>query len=355
MIHKTSDLRISRITPIDSPEKIFLEIPASEPAALIVEKTRHAIHQILNFKDDRILAIIGPCSIHDPVAAIKYAEKLLALSNKLSKELLIVMRVYFEKPRTRTGWKGLINDPNLDSSFDINKGIRISRKLLLDLNNMGLAAGTEFLDIVTGQYTSDLISWGAIGARTTESQIHREMASGLSCPVGFKNGTDGNLIIACDAMYASAQAHIFLSPTRSGETGIFTTKGNPDTHVILRGGKTPNYDAKHVQLAIETLKLNSLPPRVMIDLSHANCEKQFKKQIEVGKNVANQISDGNPNIIGLMLESFLQEGSQKMTNMETMTFGQSITDACLCFEDTKHLLNEIASAVKNRRKISTNI
>ena len=311
MTHNTTNLRIAEIRPVDPPEKINAENPLKDSSALLVENTRQEIHKILTNNDDRLIIVVGPCSIHDPIAAFEYAEKLVKLRKKYEKDLLIIMRVYFEKPRTRTGWKGLINDPDLNNSFDINKGVRLARKLLVELNEIGMPAGTEFLDIVTGQYYSDLISWGAIGARTTESQVHRELASGLSCPVGFKNGTDGNLNVACDAIFASGEPHIFLSPNGAGQTSIFTTKGNPDTHVILRGGKTPNYDKKNVGEAIETLKHNKLPTRVMIDLSHANSQKQFKQQIEVGKNVAGQIAAEEHGIIGIMIESHLLEGNQK--------------------------------------------
>lgn len=350
MVHKTSNTRIKAIKPVDPPERISAEYPLTESTALLVEETRQAIHNVLFSNDDRLIVIVGPCSIHDSKSALEYASKLLEYKNKFADDLLIVMRVYFEKPRTRTGWKGLINDPDLDNSFDINKGVRTARKLLVEINELGIPAGTEFLDIVSGQYYSDLISWGAIGARTTESQVHRELASGLSCPVGFKNGTDGNLNIACDAIFSSAEPHIFLSPTNSGKMAIFTTKGNTDTHIILRGGKVPNYDKTQVSQAIKTLESNNLPPRLMIDLSHANSQKQFHKQIEVGQNIAAQIIDGQTNIIGVMIESHLVESNQKLQFETPLHYGQSITDACLSFEDTIPLLACLSSAVQQRQK-----
>lgn len=353
MTHQTSNLRISHISPVDSPEQVMKEIPLTDSTALLVETTRQEIHDVLNQNDDRLIAIVGPCSIHDTNAAIEYGEALLQMRENFKNDLLVVMRVYFEKPRTRVGWKGLINDPDLNNSFDINKGVRLARKLLSDLNAMGLPAGTEFLDIVTGQYYSDLISWGAIGARTTESQVHRELASGLSCPVGFKNGTDGNLTIACDAMFAAAEPHIFLSPTNSGETGIFTTLGNPDTHVILRGGKQPNYQATDVNAATEIMTNNGLPTRIMVDLSHGNSQKQYKKQMTVGEDVANQIANGNRHIMGIMIESHLVEGNQALTTPSSLRYGQSITDACINLSDTEALLNHFAEAVRSRRT-STN-
>jgi len=349
MTHNTTNIRITDIKPVDPPEKVCSEIRLSDSTALLVEKTRQEIHDILTLADDRLIVVVGPCSIHDEKAALEYAEKLLASRKKFQDDLLIIMRVYFEKPRTRMGWKGLINDPNLDNSFDINKGIRLARDLLVKLNNIGMPAGTEFLDIVTGQYYSDLISWGAIGARTTESQVHRELASGLSCPVGFKNGTDGNLTVACDAIFASAEPHIFLSPNSEGQTSIYHTKGNLDTHVILRGGKTPNYDKKHVSEAVRILEDDGLVPRIMIDLSHANSQKQYKKQIEVGKDVAAQIAQGETHINGVMIESHLVEGNQKLRDQNQLCYGQSITDACLSLSDTIPLFEQFASAVQERR------
>jgi len=350
MIHQTDNTRIEDIKSVDSPQQVSQEFPITEDAAILVEQTRKQIHEILNQEDDRLLVIVGPCSIHDPKAAVEYAKQLLNFKREHANELLVVMRVYFEKPRTRVGWKGFINDPQLDNSFDINAGVRIARQLLLELNNMGLPAGTEFLDIVTGQYISDLISWGAIGARTTESQIHRELASGLSCPVGFKNGTDGNLTIACDAMFAAAEPHIFLSPAKTGNTAIFKTRGNTDTHIILRGGNQPNYDKTSIHNAETKLVDNNLKPRIMVDFSHANSQKQYKLQLSVADDVSAQIAKGNKNIMGVMIESHLVEGNQKIDNIDKLTYGQSITDACIGMEDTNQILTELASAVKQRRE-----
>lgn len=349
MIHQTDNLRISKVDVVDSPETIIRQFPISDSAALLVENTRHSIHNILNFEDDRLLVVVGPCSIHDTSAAMEYARRLKEISDTLTDDLLIVMRVYFEKPRTRLGWKGLINDPDLDGSFKINKGLRLARQLLVSLNEAGMPAGSEFLDIVTGQYISDLISWGAIGARTTESQIHREMASGLSCPVGFKNGTDGNLKIACDAMIAASEPHLFLSPTQEGRTGIFTTCGNPDTHVILRGGKAPNYDSQNVTAAIDELVKSTLPARIMIDLSHANSRNHYLRQLEVGDTVAEQIGSGQHSILGVMIESNLEAGSQTVAPGKALRYGQSITDGCLEFDDTVPLLQLLSRAVQQRR------
>lgn len=350
MVHKTDNLRIKKIQAVDSPEMVRNQYPLTEQAAQLVESTRSAIQNILNFKDDRLLVIVGPCSIHDSTAALEYAKRLSQLAKLLADDLLIVMRVYFEKPRTRLGWKGMINDPDLDSSFNINKGLRLARQLLLEINNSGMPAGTEFLDIVTGQYFSDLISWGAIGARTSESQVHRELASGLSCPVGFKNATDGNLAVACDAMYAAREAHLFLSPTQEGRTAIFTTSGNPDTHIILRGGKQPNYESQFVLAAIDELVRRKLPARIMIDLSHANSHKQYMKQLEVGDNVADQISNGQRSIVGVMIESHLQAGKQTISSDKPLRYGQSITDGCLAFDDTVPLLQLLSRAVQQRRE-----
>lgn len=350
MTTQTSNLRISHIGPVDPPEQVSGELPLGDETAGLVADTRHEIHEILCAKDDRLLVVVGPCSIHDPVAALDYGVRLFAERRALAQHLLIIMRVYFEKPRTRTGWKGLINDPHLNCTYDINNGVRLARKLLLDLNALGLPAGTEFLDIVTGQYYSDLISWGAIGARTTESQVHRELASGLSCPVGFKNGTDGNLTIACDAIFAAGGPHIFLSPTSSGKTGIFTTTGNPDTHVILRGGKTPNYDREHVAQAKLALAQNGLAPSLMIDLSHGNSEKQYLNQLTVGRDVAAQIAGGEHAIVGVMIESHLAAGNQKLQLDTPLRYGQSITDACLSFAETQPLLHQLAEAVAQRRR-----
>ncbi|HEY5702938.1 MAG TPA: 3-deoxy-7-phosphoheptulonate synthase AroG [Gammaproteobacteria bacterium] len=352
MKYNTDDLRIESIKAVTSPAEITEEIPITEKAAITTYETREAIHNILEGKDKRLLVITGPCSIHDTRAALDYAQKLKTLKDKFKNELLIVMRVYFEKPRTTVGWKGLINDPELNNSFHINKGIRLARTLLLKLNDMGIPAGTEYLDLITPQYVTDLISWGAIGARTTESQVHRELASGLSCPVGFKNGTDGNIKVAVDAIGAAIRPHHFLSLRKEGNSAIFATRGNPDCHIILRGGKTPNYDKKSVESAAEALRKAGLPDRIMIDFSHANSRKQPKLQLEVGKDVATQIASGEPHIFGVMIESHLVEGRQDVEEGKNLTYGQSITDACLGWDDTEKLISQLAEASGKRIKSS---
>ncbi len=314
--------------------------------------TREAIRNILMGDDDRLLVISGPCSIHDPAAALEYAGRLLPLKEKHQQDLLIVMRVYFEKPRTTVGWKGLINDPDLDDTFDINKGLRTARKLLLDLNDMGVPAGTEYLDIITPQYVADLISWGAIGARTTESQVHRELSSGLSCPVGFKNGTNGNLDIAVDGLRAAARPHHFLSLRKSGQSAIFTTTGNPDCHVILRGGKSPNYDRQSVNEACDKLAAAGLRSQVMIDFSHANSKKVHENQAGVCTDVAAQVASGDQRITGVMIESHLVAGRQDVIDGQAKTYGQSITDACTDIDTTAKMLAELADAVQQRRNVS---
>jgi len=349
MIQRTDDLRIHEVKELDSPELLHRELPISVRAAETVFAARVAIQRILKGEDDRVLAVIGPCSIHDVTAALDYAARLASLSRELSKDLLMVMRVYFEKPRTVVGWKGLINDPNLDGSFEINRGLRLARKLLLDINELGVPAGTEFLDLVTGQYFADLISWGAIGARTVESQGHRELASGLSCPVGFKNATNGTLKVAIDAIRSAAHPHIFLSPTKQGRTAIFSTYGNPDTHVILRGGPQPNYDARHVEAAAAEMHAAGLAPRLMVDLSHGNSNKAHRRQLVAGRDVAGQIAAGDRRIMGVMIEGHLVEGRQDVTTDRPLVYGQSITDACLGWEDGETLLREIAAAVARRR------
>jgi len=351
MKYITDDLRISGMSEIASPEQVHSEYPISENAARCTHDTREAIHQILNGKDDRLLVVVGPCSIHNPEAALEYAARIKAVREDLSNDLLIVMRVYFEKPRTTVGWKGLINDPNLDESFEINKGIRLARKLLLDVNEMGVPAGTEFLDLITPQYVADLVSWGAIGARTTESQGHRELASGLSCPVGFKNGTDGGFQIAIDAIGAATHPHVFLSLTKEGKSAIFSTKGNHDCHIILRGGKEPNFDAASVARATSDLQSAGLAQYLMIDCSHANSSKQFKRQMDVGHDIATQVSAGNAYVSGVMIESHLHEGRQNIVAGQTPAYGVSITDACLGWGDSVMLLNELAESVRNRRKV----
>jgi 3-deoxy-7-phosphoheptulonate synthase len=332
------------------PVQLHKDCPVTEPVSKLIFDTRTAIHNILQDRDDRLLVIIGPCSVHDPKAAVEYAGRLQALRKELSENLLVVMRVYFEKPRTTVGWKGLINDPFLDESCQINKGLNIARNLLLDINGMGMPAATEFLDLITPQYIADLISWGAIGARTTESQVHRELASGLSSPVGFKNGTDGTLRIAIDAVRAASQPHNFLSLTKAGHSAIFATTGNEDCHIILRGGNEPNYDAASVAEAVQQLQSAEVIDKLMIDCSHANSYKQFKRQIEVGRDVATQIASGNEHIMGVMIESNLVEGRQDNQPGRKLVYGQSITDACISWDDSEPLLRELARAVEQRRQ-----
>ena len=343
-LKKTDDVRINAIHELLPPLAHLYELPISDAATELVVQTRQEIADLVHGKDNRLLVIIGPCSIHDPKAAIEYAQRLLPLRQKYAKELLIVMRVYFEKPRTTVGWKGLINDPHLNGTFDINFGLRQARKLLLELNNMGMPASTEFLDMITPQYYADLISWGAIGARTTESQVHRELSSGLSCPVGFKNGTDGNLKIAIDAIGAANHPHHFLSVTKTGHSAIVHTSGNPDCHVILRGGKEPNYDSSHVKAAAEQLTQAGVTPKLMVDFSHANSRKDYKRQMEVAEDVAQQIRNGEQNIMGVMVESHLVEGRQN----QPVTYGQSITDACIGWDSTEQLLALLAEANRIR-------
>ncbi len=343
-MNKTDDIRINGIDELLPPIAHLYELPLDDKAAELVESTRNQIADLIHGRDNRLLAVIGPCSIHDPKAALEYARRLMPLRQKYEKELLIVMRVYFEKPRTTVGWKGLINDPYLDGTFDINFGLRQARRLLLDLNNLGMPASTEFLDMITPQYYADLISWGAIGARTTESQVHRELASGLSCPVGFKNGTDGNLKIAIDAIGAASHPHHFLSVTKAGHSAIVHTAGNPDCHVILRGGKEPNYSAEHVRDAVAQLIKAGVSPRLMVDCSHANSRKDYTRQMEVAQDVAAQIRNGEQNIMGVMVESHLVEGRQDKPE----TYGQSITDACIGWDTTEEMLALLAEAVRNR-------
>lgn len=345
----TEDLRISGIKEVISPEQIHNELAISKSAAKTTLQARAEIHRILSDQDDRLLVIVGPCSIHDPKAAREYAARLAPIRSELSTDMEIVMRVYFEKPRTTVGWKGLINDPDLDGSFNINKGLRLARKLLLDLNEMGMPAATEYLDLVTPQYVTDLIAWGAIGARTTESQVHRELASGLSCPVGFKNATDGSVKIAIDAIGAAQSPHHFLSLTKTGKSAIFATSGNQDCHLILRGGQQPNYEAETLAASAKALEDAGLPQKIMIDFSHANSRKKYQRQLVVGKNIAGQIAGGETRIFGTMIESHLQEGSQKVIPGKELNYGQSITDACLGWDDTFTLLYELAEAVQKRR------
>jgi 3-deoxy-7-phosphoheptulonate synthase len=349
MSYRTDDLRIKEIKELLPPGHVLREFPITDRSAEVTYETRQAIHRILHRADDRLLVIIGPCSIHDPKAALEYGARLKAAKDRLESDLMIVMRVYFEKPRTTVGWKGLINDPFLDNSFRINDGLRIGRKLLLELNGMGMPAGVEYLDMISPQYLADLVSWGAIGARTTESQVHRELASGLSCPVGFKNGTDGNLKIAVDAIRTSQQPHHFLSVTKAGHSAIVSTLGNEDCHIILRGGKQPNCDASSVNAACRELATAGLAQRVMIDLSHSNSQKNYMRQIDVGRDVAGQIARGDDRIIGVMIESHLKPGRQDLLPGKELTYGQSITDACIGWEESVPLLEEFAEAVRARR------
>ncbi|KJG17966.1 3-deoxy-7-phosphoheptulonate synthase AroG [Photobacterium angustum] len=349
-MHKTDDVRISEIKELLPPVAILEKFSASETASETVYQARNAIHNILNDEDDRLLVIVGPCSIHDTDAAVEYGKKLKTLRDELNADLEIVMRVYFEKPRTTVGWKGLINDPYMDNSFQLNDGLRIGRKLLLDLTESGLPTAGEFLDMITPQYMGDLISWGAIGARTTESQVHRELASGLSCPVGFKNGTDGNIKIATDAVGSASAPHHFLSVTKYGHSAIVSTAGNEDCHIILRGGKEPNYSAEHVKAVTDQLEAAGHRAKVMIDFSHANSLKKFERQPLVSQDVGEQIASGNKSIFGVMIESHLVEGRQDIVDGIEPTYGQSITDACIGWEDTEKVLRQLASDVQKRRQ-----
>ncbi|RWR01101.1 phospho-2-dehydro-3-deoxyheptonate aldolase [[Pantoea] beijingensis] len=349
MNYQNDDLRIKEIKELLPPVALLEKFPATEKAAQTVSRARKAIHNILKKKDDRLLVVIGPCSIHDIDAAKEYGARLIKLRQELSDSLEVVMRVYFEKPRTTVGWKGLINDPYMDESFQINDGLRIARKLLLDINDSGLPAAGEFLDMITPQYLADLMSWGAIGARTTESQVHRELSSGLSCPVGFKNGTDGTIKVAIDAINAASAPHCFLSVTKYGHSAIVETKGNSDCHIILRGGREPNYSAHHVTAVKNGLEKAGLAQQVMIDFSHANSSKQFQKQMLVGDDVSAQIAGGEKAIIGVMIESHLVEGNQSMESGTPLVYGKSITDACIGWDDTEKLLRQLADAVNTRR------
>ncbi|SHO56998.1 3-deoxy-7-phosphoheptulonate synthase AroG [Vibrio quintilis] len=347
---QTDDVKIKRIKELLPPVAILEKFPATDVAASTTFNARKAIHNILNDKDDRLLVIIGPCSIHDPEAAIEYGKRLKTLRDELGDQLEIVMRVYFEKPRTTVGWKGLINDPYMNNTYKINEGLKIGRKLLLDLTDMGMPTAGEFLDMISPQYLADLISWGAIGARTTESQVHRELASGLSCPVGFKNGTDGNIKIAADAIRSASASHHFLSVTKFGHSAIVETDGNPDCHIILRGGKEPNYSEAHVQEVKQKLGAAGLPQKLMIDFSHANSSKQYQRQMVVADDVSAQISSGENTIFGVMIESHLVEGRQDLVDGRAATYGQSITDACIGWDDTETVLRQLAAAVEKRRQ-----
>jgi 3-deoxy-7-phosphoheptulonate synthase len=354
---ETDDERIKDITVLPPPEHLIRFFPIRGTAVeKLITDTRRAIHNIMAGKDDRLLVVIGPCSIHDPAAALDYARRLKEVRAKYRDSLEIVMRVYFEKPRTTVGWKGLINDPYLDQSFRIDEGLRIARQLLIEINRLGLPAGSEFLDVISPQYIGDLISWGAIGARTTESQVHRELASGLSAPIGFKNGTDGNIRIATDAIQAAARGHHFLSVHKNGQVAIVQTNGNRDCHVILRGGKSPNYDAASVAAACKELDASKLPPTLMVDCSHANSSKQHEKQLDVAREIASQIDKGSHSVFGVMVESHLIAGAQKFSpgkdQPAALEYGKSITDACLGWDDSLTLLDVLSEAVKSRSRHS---
>ena len=354
MIYKTDDVRINGLHEVQPPEALHNRFPMTETASETVYKTRRAIHKILHGEDDRLIVIVGPCSVHDPAAAREYASRLKPMIMNLANELCIVMRVYFEKPRTTVGWKGLINDPDMDESFHINKGLSLARHLLLDLAEEGVPAGTEYLDLISPQYIADLVSWGAIGARTTESQGHRELASGLSCPIGFKNSTDGGFKIAIDAVSAASRPHVFMSLNKKGHSAIFSTTGNDDCHIILRGGNSkPNYDSDSIRQAAEQLQQNGLRPEVMVDCSHANSDKDYRRQPNVCRDIARQLRAGETRIIGVMMESNLVEGRQDVVPGQELTYGQSITDACIAWETTEVLLQELAEAVKQRRELTT--
>jgi 3-deoxy-7-phosphoheptulonate synthase len=347
---RTDDLRIRDMRELTTPEEVARDYPCTPAASATVSNTRQALHRILHGMDDRLAVVIGPCSIHDTDSAMEYAQRLRQQRERLEDTLEIVMRVYFEKPRTTVGWKGLINDPGLDGSFQINRGLRLARRLLLNINQIGVPAGCEFLDMITPQYIADLVSWGAIGARTTESQVHRELTSGLSCPVGFKNGTDGNVKIAVDAVQAAAQAHHFLAVTKQGRTAIATTTGNCDCHVILRGGKSPNYDAANIAAAWDTLTAAGLSTCLMIDASHGNSSKRPENQPAVIEEIAAQMAAGDSRIGGVMIESHLVGGRQDLVPGRPLVYGQSITDGCIDWETSVPLLERLAQAVKARRK-----
>jgi 3-deoxy-7-phosphoheptulonate synthase len=350
----TDDLRIRSFAPLSSPAELLREQPCTEPISTNVANARRALHAILHGEDDRLAVVIGPCSIHDPIAAMDYAQRLKPLRESLGSSLEIVMRVYFEKPRTTIGWKGLINDPDLDGSFNINKGLRLARSLLCQINALGLPAGVEYLDTISPQYISDLVAWGAIGARTTESQIHREMASGLSCPVGFKNGTDGNVKIAVDAVSAASHPHHFLAVTKEGQATVAATAGNPDGHVILRGGKAPNYGAEHVAATCKLLEQAGLPARLMIDASHANSLKRPENQPAVVGEIAAQLERGERRIVGVMVESHIVAGRQDLVPGKPLVYGQSITDGCIDWPSSVGVLERLADAVQARRRARAN-
>jgi len=352
VVGRTDDLRIRAVRALIAPQLLLEEMPHDAASLASVGEARGAIHRVLHGADDRLVAVVGPCSIHDYEGAMEYAKRLRAEAARLEAELIVVMRVYFEKPRTTVGWKGFINDPHLDGSFAINEGLKLARKLLLEINRLGLSCGTEFLDLLSPQYISDLIAWAAIGARTTESQSHRQLASGLSCPVGFKNGTDGSVRIAVDALRAAAAPHAFMGMTKTGQAAIFETMGNEDCHVILRGGKSPNYDAAGVEHASAELAAAGLAPRVMIDFSHANSGKQYRRQVDVAKDVAGQLAAGEDRIMGVMVESHLNPGRQDLVPGQALAFGVSVTDACIGWDDTVAVLDLLAEGVRRRRLAS---
>lgn len=347
---QTDELRTQALGPMPTPAELSQAHPITDEVAERIANSRGQIERILSGEDDRLLVIVGPCSVHDTEAAMDYARRLSTIQQQYASELFIVMRTYFEKPRTVVGWKGLITDPNLDGSYALETGLNKARQLLLNINKLGLATATEFLDMITGQYIADLISWGAIGARTTESQIHREMASALSCPVGFKNGTNGNVKIAIDAIRASQASHYFYSPDKNGRMTVYRTSGNPYGHVILRGGDNgTNYDSASVNEACDALAKFDLPQRLVVDFSHANCQKQHRKQIDVAKAICQQIESGSHKVAGVMAESFIVEGNQPMDDLDNLTYGQSITDPCLSWEDTTNMLDMLAQSIKVRR------
>nr|WP_290369507.1 3-deoxy-7-phosphoheptulonate synthase AroG [Cupriavidus laharis] len=355
MLKNTDDLRIRELKELLPPAHLIREFACSEKASEVIHAARQSMHRILHGMDDRLIVIIGPCSIHDTKAALEYAKLLKAQRDRFANELEVVMRVYFEKPRTTVGWKGLINDPYMDGSFKINDGLRTARELLLNISELGVPTGTEYLDMISPQYIADLVSWGAIGARTTESQVHRELASGLSCPVGFKNGTDGNVKIAVDAIKAASQPHHFLSVTKGGHSAIVSTSGNEDCHIILRGGKAPNYDAASVQEACDAIAKSGLAARLMIDASHANSSKKHENQIPVCEDIGRQLAAGDDRIVGVMVESHLVAGRQdhaQGTPVDCLTYGQSVTDACIGWDDSVKVLETLAEAVKARRLAS---
>ncbi|HXZ48445.1 MAG TPA: 3-deoxy-7-phosphoheptulonate synthase [Usitatibacter sp.] len=349
VVGRTDDLRIGAVRALIPPQLLLEELPVDAAALATVSNARHAVHRVLHGADDRLLAVVGPCSIHDSEAALEYARRLAAAAARHEADLLVVMRVYFEKPRTTVGWKGFINDPHLDGSFAINEGLRLARKLLLEINRLGLPCGTEFLDLLSPQYISDLIAWGAIGARTTESQTHRQLASGLSCPVGFKNGTDGSVKVAVDALRAAAAPHAFMGMTKTGQAAIFETVGNEDCHVILRGGAKPNYDAASVEAAARELAAAGLAAHLMIDFSHANSSRRYERQVEVAADVGRQIAAGDERIVGVMVESHLNPGRQDLVAGQPLAYGVSITDACIGWDDTERVLDTLAAAVRQRR------